>query len=228
MYIIYSIFRTLQSLQMSRPAFRKVAEGLPYICAHCRRRQLLATGSRRTIHTSLRMRQQQQPTKSSVLDLLEQRGYISQIAGDRNTLHGLLQRKRISFYAGIDPTAPSLHLGHLLPLMLLFWISIHGHTAVSLVGGATARVGDPSGRLTTRAYTDESVQRSNAQSMFAQTTELWKNVRRYAARHGYTETQMGKHRLLDNGHWLDSLNILDFLKTLGNGMRLGTMLGRDT
>jgi tyrosyl-tRNA synthetase len=163
-----------------------------------------------------------------VLTLLEERGLVNQIAGDRNGLNKLLRSKEAAVYAGIDPTAPSLHLGHLLPLMVLFWMSLYGHRVVSLVGGGTARVGDPSGRLTSRARTAEEVQQSNFQAMFEQTGRLLKSVRRYAERHGYKEEGIGEHQLLNNAEWLDQLNILDFLKLLGNGIRIGTMLGRDT
>ena len=163
-----------------------------------------------------------------MLTVLEERGLVNQIAGDRNGLDKVLQSKKAAIYAGIDPTAPSLHLGHLLPLMVLFWLSLHGNTVVSLVGGATARVGDPSGRLTSRAKTAEDVQNSNFEGMWSQTERLLKNVRKYVQRHGYKEADMGEHKLLDNAEWLDKLNVLDFLKMLGNGMRIGTMLGRDT
>ena len=107
-------------------------------------------------------------------------------------------------------------------------MSIYGHNAVSLVGGATAKVGDPSGRLTSRAKTVDSVQRSNATSMSEQLSALWRNAGQYAERHGYSDTRIEDYRLLDNGKWLNQLNVLDFLRSLGNGMRLGTMLGRET
>lgn len=134
----------------------------------------------------------------------------------------------MGFYAGIDPTAPSLHLGHLLPLMVLFWLYHHGHNVVSLVGGATARVGDPSGRLTSRAKTAEVVHETNFKAMYSQVGRIWDNALQYGQRHGYQAEEAGKKELLDNAAWLDNLNILDFLKMMGNGMRLGAMLGRDT
>ena len=160
--------------------------------------------------------------------MLEERGYVNQIAGDRGVLNKLLRTKHVGIYAGVDPTAPSLHLGNLLPIMVLFWVSLYGHQAISLIGAATARVGDPTGRLTSRAKTAESTQAENAVQMFNQMVALWKNATKYAERHGYKDTQIGKARLLENAKWLDQLSILDFLKVLGSGMRLGTMLGRDT
>ena len=202
-----------------------LAQRPAYVCLRCSLRQQNASKSQRRFHISPSKLQQ---NNAGLLPFLEERGFVKQIAGDRNTLGRLLRSRNVGFYAGIDPTAPSLHLGHLLPLMVLFWVSLHGHNAVSLVGGATARVGDPSGRLTSRAKTAENVQEANFKAMLVQTGELWKSVMKYAQRHGYKDEQIGQYMLLNNGEWLDKLNILDFLKTLGNGMRVGTMLGRDT
>ena len=123
---------------MSRPLASRISQTQSYTCIRCSLRQR----SRRAFHTTPRWRQ-----RIGVLTVLEERGLVNQIAGDRDDLDRILQTKKAATYAGIDPTAPSLHLGHLLPLMVLFWLSLHGNTVVSLVGGATARVGDPSGRL---------------------------------------------------------------------------------
>lgn len=161
----------------------------------------------------------------SLLAILDERGLVNQVAGNRSTFDELLRTKKLGFYAGIDPTAPSLHLGHLLPLMVLFWASICGHRAISLIGGGTARVGDPSGRLVSRANVEGNVQKSNTRSMFMRTEDLWANAAAYAQRH---EHEMRHYKLLNNEEWLDKLNVLDFLKVLGNGMRVGAMLGRDT
>lgn len=112
--------------------------------------------------------------------------------------------------------------------MVLFWLYQHGHHTVSLVGGATAKVGDPSGRLTSRAKTAEAVTESNLQAMHAQVAQLWQNAIQYGIRHGQGGEGVGRKELLNNAQWLDNLNILQFLKLMGNGMRVGTMLGRDT
>lgn len=112
--------------------------------------------------------------------------------------------------------------------MVLFWLYHHGHHTVSLVGGATAKVGDPSGRLTSRAKTAEAVTQSNFEAMFAQVDKLWESAIQYGRRHGRDGNDLGKRELLNNAEWLEGLNILNFLKMMGNGMRLGAMLGRDT
>ena len=72
--------------------------------------------------------------KGSMLDMLEKRGYVNQIVGPRDELDKLLTEKRVGIYCGVDPTAPSMHIGHLLPLMVLYWFYIKGFHACSLVG----------------------------------------------------------------------------------------------
>lgn len=147
---------------------------------------------------------------------------------DRNILSKVLSQRPVGFYAGIDPTAPSLHLGHLLPLMVLFWAYIHGHNTVSLIGSATAQIGDPSGRLVSRAETKQDIHRINAENLTRQVDTLWTRVAEYSTRHGYKPTSYGKTMLLDNRDWLFRLNIVEFLLSLGSSMRIGAMLGRDT
>ena len=71
--------------------------------------------------------------KESMLDMLEKRGYVNQIVGPRDELDKLLTEKRVGIYCGVDPTAPSMHIGHLLPLMVLYWFYIKGFHACSLV-----------------------------------------------------------------------------------------------
>ncbi|PPJ59827.1 hypothetical protein CBER1_10635 [Cercospora berteroae] len=184
-----------------------------YICQQCAR----------SLHKSAAQSRQQ-----SALSLLEERGLVNQIAGDRDALNKLLESRKVGFYAGIDPTAPSLHLGHLLPFMPLFWLYYHGHHVVSLVGGATAKVGDPSGRLTSRAKANEDAIQKNFESMFGQVQGLWGNVLKYGERYGLHQKELGKKEVLNNAEWLDGLNVLKFLRMMGNGARLGAMLSRDT
>lgn len=112
--------------------------------------------------------------------------------------------------------------------MLLFWLYHHGHHVVSLVGGATAKVGDPSGRLTARAKTAESTIEGNLERMHTQLGSLWENVLRYGKRHGQEQGNVGTKEVLNNATWLEGLKVLMFLRMMGNGARLGTMLGRDT
>lgn len=147
---------------------------------------------------------------------------------DRTALDTLLSSRRIGAYAGIDPTAASLHLGHLLPFMILFWLYIHGHSATSLIGGATAKIGDPTGRLTSRTEEKGQIRTSNLISMHNQVRGLWMNVDKIAQKHGYVRTLAWRRALLNNSTWMNKLNIVEFLSLMGKGARMGTMLGRDT
>ncbi|SMR44438.1 unnamed protein product [Zymoseptoria tritici ST99CH_3D1] len=205
---------------MSRICVSRLWQEHFHVCSQCRLSGLLKQRAQRSFHTTT--------ARKSLLSLLEGRGYVNQIAGDRDALDRLLQKRKVGFYAGIDPTAPSLHLGHLLPLMVLFWLYRHGHHVVSLVGGATAKVGDPSGRLTSRAAATESTIDANFRALHAQIGGVWENAIQYGRRHGDKAENAGRRELLNNAAWLDKLSILDFLRIMGNGMRVGTMLGRDT
>jgi tyrosyl-tRNA synthetase len=73
--------------------------------------------------------------RPSMLSLLEERGFVKQVAGGRDALDWLLTRKPVGAYVGVDPTAPSMHVGHLLPLMALYWLHLHGYRTVTLVSG---------------------------------------------------------------------------------------------
>lgn len=208
----------------------------PFVCRQClqsARHVAIRQTSTKTTATSATERITQANgvgagQQNSILEILEERGYIKDIAGSRSALIKLLQNKRVGAYAGIDPTAPSLHLGHLLPFMILFWLYIHGYHAVSLIGGATAKVGDPSGRLSSRKDMDQNTRVSNASAMHDQVTNLWMNVRKAAEIHGYKKGEQWKNHILDNSAWLNKLTVIDFLAVLGRGARMGTMMGRDT
>lgn len=139
-----------------------------------------------------------------------------------------MTEKRVGAYVGIDPTASSLHVGHMLPLMSLFWMHVHGYHTITLIGGATAKIGDPSDRLTTRDPQHKDVRAQNMVSMHNQLKKLWLNVESYGRKYGYNWNWMWRRALLNNSTWWDKLTMLEVLQVLGPGMRLGSMLARDT
>ena len=139
-----------------------------------------------------------------------------------------MTEKRLGAYVGIDPTAASLHVGHMLPLMSLFWMYVHGYHTITLIGGATAKIGDPSDRLKTRAASTKSVQVHNLVSMHYQLERLWLNVETYGKKYGYIPNGTWKRALFNNGAWWDKTTLIEVLQTLGPGMRMGSMLARDT
>src|ERR1700677_5361685 len=95
--------------------------------------------------------------KSDFLDVLSSRGFIQQVS-EPDVLDALAAQQRITAYIGFDCTAPSLHVGSLVPIMLLYWLQQTGHRPLVLMGGGTTRVGDPSGQdETRRLLTDETI-----------------------------------------------------------------------
>ncbi|KAL1638929.1 tyrosyl-tRNA synthetase [Diplodia intermedia] len=166
--------------------------------------------------------------KQSFLSMLEERGFVHQIAGTREVLDKLMTEKRIAAYCGVDPTAASLHVGHLLPFMVTFWMYFHGFHAVTVLGGATAKIGDPSGRTTAREHQASATRKANMAQMHIQLKKLWVSVERMARKHGYVREWAWRRALMNNNEWLGKLDVVEFLRVMGPAMRLGPMLSRDT
>ncbi|KAK4105644.1 hypothetical protein N658DRAFT_492120 [Parathielavia hyrcaniae] len=161
-------------------------------------------------------------------DMLEDRGFVKDIAGSRDTIRELMRTKRIGAYVGVDPTASSLHVGHLLPLMPLFWMYMHGYTTFTLLGASTAKIGDPTDRLQDRDMIASADLAMNLTKMHFQMKKLWGNVEAQARRHGYQKEWAWKRGLVNNNTWWNKLPLLEVLKRAGRYMRVGPMLSRDT
>ncbi|KAK3393694.1 tRNA synthetases class I-domain-containing protein [Podospora didyma] len=164
----------------------------------------------------------------NTFDLLEERGYIKDVAGQKDKLRELMRRKRVGAYVGIDPTASSLHVGHLLPLMPLFWMYMHGYPAISLLGGSTAKIGDPTDRLKSRDPVTHAEMTMNMTKIHYQLKQLWENVEEQARRHGFKKEWAWKRGLVNNNAWWNSLPMLEVLKRVGRAVRIGPMLSRET
>ncbi|KAI2628087.1 hypothetical protein GGS26DRAFT_582934 [Hypomontagnella submonticulosa] len=162
-------------------------------------------------------------------DTFKERGYVKDIAGTDEQIRELMRQKRIGAYVGIDPTAPSLHVGHLLPLMPLFWMYMNGFKAVSLIGGATARIGDPTDRLQSRTPISKGDMTLNITKIHYQLKRIWHNIDSLAPRYGYKkEPRIWSRALYNNSQWYSSLRFIDVVSRLFKGMRLGPMLSRET
>src|SRR6202161_3899348 len=94
--------------------------------------------------------------KSDFLNVLAERGFIHQVS-EPDALDALAREKQITAYIGFDCTAPSLHVGSLIPIMLLYWLQQTGHRPIALMGGGTTRVGDPSGKDEARRLLTDDV-----------------------------------------------------------------------
>ncbi len=151
---------------------------------------------------------------TNVLDELTWRGLISQTT-DMDALREALDGGPVTYYCGFDPTAPSLHHGHLVQLLLLRHLQLAGHSPIALVGGATGLIGDPrmSGErvLNSREIVAEWVERLRSQ------------ISRFLDFDGDNPAQM-----VNNLDWTGELTAIDFLRDIGKHYRLGTMLAKDT
>jgi tyrosyl-tRNA synthetase len=146
----------------------------------------------------------------------------------RNQLDNLFNQKRIGAYVGIDPTAPSLHVGHMIPLMALFWLYLHGFQAVTLIGGSTAQIGDPTGRSTMRDNMDLVERKANITKMQFQLKAMWEHVEALGRENNYNWHRYWKRAVLNNNVWLNKVSVQEILKTMGGGLRMGSLLSRDS
>ncbi len=147
---------------------------------------------------------------SGVLDTLKERGFVSQCS-DEPGLAKLLDGERTTFYIGFDPTGDSLHVGHLQQLMAMAHLQRAGHRPIALVGGGTARIGDPSGKSEMRKILSVETIAANADAF-----------RRQMAR--FLDFSEGKALLLDNAEWLAPLNYIEFLRDIGRHFSVNRML----
>ncbi|KAF9465038.1 hypothetical protein BDZ94DRAFT_433124 [Collybia nuda] len=165
-------------------------------------------------------------TGVGLLDDLAHRGLMHDVT-HRQALHAALARPQ-SVYAGVDPTARALHIGHLLPLMTLLHFHLRGHTVIPLIGGATGRIGDPSGRLVERQPADTKQVEGNAASLTASIQRFFGRAVEYAVR------RVGDHRrgpdavVANNLEWHERVNMLDFLQHVAIHARVNTMLNRES
>ncbi|KAK5788723.1 hypothetical protein VI817_009681 [Penicillium citrinum] len=159
---------------------------------------------------------------------LEERGLIHDVVGERELLHQVFTEKRAGIYVGIDPTAPSMHVGHMLPFMVLAWGYVWGLPVTFLLGGATSRVGDPTGRLKGREQVHSSIRKANMASMHMQLKKLGTSIEHYGRRHGYQKQAIWRRALVNNNTWWNAMPFIEVLRDLGAFVRLGPMLGRDT
>lgn len=162
----------------------------------------------------------------SLLRLLGQRQLIAATT-DPAKLAALLA-KRTGAYCGADPTAPLLHLGNLLPLMVLLHFRLAGHHAVGLVGGATGEVGDPSGRDTERLQMAAAVRATNIANIQLQMDRFLNHGVQFAKTRGWPVEPAGTGTVANNATWWTDMPFLHFLGTYGRHMRVPAMLARDS
>src|SRR5258708_7965462 len=154
--------------------------------------------------------------KSDFLNVLASRGYVHQVS-DADGLDALAAAGKVVGYVGYDCTAPSLHVGHLLSIMMLHWLQQTGNKPIALMGGGTTRVGDPSGRDETRkilSYNEIDANKDSIKGTFSK-------LLRFGA--GRADAVMA-----DNAEWLATLNYIEMLRDVGRYFSINRMLTMDS
>jgi len=155
-------------------------------------------------------------TNKQLLEDLEYRGLIYQVT-DREGLAKRLAEGPISLYCGYDPTADSLHIGHLLPVLMLRRFQEAGHHVVALVGGGTGMIGDPSGRSTERSL-------NAAETVAAWTESLKRQLERFLD----FDRKDNPAKLVSNYDWIGPMDVISFLRDVGKNFTVNYMLAKDS
>ncbi|MBB5324470.1 tyrosyl-tRNA synthetase [Anoxybacillus tepidamans] len=151
-----------------------------------------------------------------LLKELEWRGLINQVT-DQEGLEKLLSEEKVSLYCGFDPTADSLHIGSLLPILTLRRFQLAGHRPIALVGGATGLIGDPSGKKSERTL--------NAKEVVEQWSE---KIKEQLSRFLDFEAVDNPAKIANNYDWIGSLDVISFLRDVGKHFGLNYMLAKES
>jgi len=154
--------------------------------------------------------------KSDFLNILQERGFIHQCS-DFEGLDALAAKGQATAYVGYDCTAPSLHIGNFLTMMMLYWLQQSGNKPITLMGGGTTMVGDPSGKDETRAIRTVAEIEANKQSIRG----VFSKVLRYG-------DAASDAVMLDNAEWLTKLNWIEMLRDIGRHFSVNRMLTMDS
>lgn len=146
-----------------------------------------------------------------IINELEWRGAINQVT-DEAGLRKLTQEDKVTLYCGTDPTGDSLHIGHLIPFMILKRFQLAGHHPVILIGGGTGAIGDPSGRKSERQLQSMEQVHHNEEALTAQMKKLF-------GTENFT--------IVNNYEWLSKISLLDFLRDYGKLFNINTMLNKE-
>ncbi|MBS9340731.1 tyrosine--tRNA ligase [Neisseria elongata] len=151
----------------------------------------------------------------SIIQDLQSRGLIAQTT-DIEALDALLNEQKISLYCGFDPTADSLHIGHLLPVLALRRFQQAGHTPIALVGGATGMIGDPSFKAVERSL-------NSAETVAGWVESIRNQLKPFLSFEGENAAIMA-----NNADWFGSMNCLDFLRDIGKHFSVNAMLNKES
>ncbi|MFB1099357.1 tyrosine--tRNA ligase [Terribacillus sp. JSM ZJ617] len=152
----------------------------------------------------------------SILQDLKDRGLVQQTSDDAG-LEKHLSSQQVSLYCGFDPTADSLHIGHLVPMLMLKRFQQAGHRPIALIGGGTGMIGDPSGRSDERNLNDAATVESFSQGIQKQLASIL----------NFDEGENAA-KAVNNADWLGAMSIIDFLRDIGKHFGVNYMLAKDS
>lgn len=149
----------------------------------------------------------------NAFDVLQERGFFYQHTHEEAAKEKL-NNESVSFYVGFDPTADSLHIGHLLPVMAMRWLQQGGHRPLALVGGSTAMIGDPTGRTTSRPMMTQEQVNHNVEGIRNQLAKFL----------DFTEGTPNAAKIVNNYDWLAKLSYIEMLRDIGTCFSVNRMV----
>ncbi len=154
-------------------------------------------------------------TPANPIDVLRERGFLQDVT-DEEGLRRAFDTSRVTYYVGFDPTAPSLHVGSLVGIMAMAWMQRLGHRPVAIAGGATGRIGDPSGKDTERELLDDEALEQNLAGIRSQLSQ-------------FLDLSRPERGLLhDNYEWLGTFGFIAFLRDVGKHFSVNQMIARES
>ena len=158
----------------------------------------------------------------NVFEILNERGFIKQATNAEQVAH-LLSEGEVTYYVGFDPTAASLHVGSLVPIMAMAHLQRAGHKPIAVVGGGTTMIGDPTDKTEMRPMLSQEAIAANGKGILAQ-MQRYLNLDNGMANAGNSQATSEAGKFLNNADWLLSINYIDFLRDIGKHFRVNEMI----
>ena len=158
----------------------------------------------------------------NVFETLNERGFIKQTT-NAEQIARLLGEERVAYYVGFDPTASSLHVGSLVPIMAMAHLQRAGHKPIAIIGGGTTMIGDPTDKTEMRPMLSQEQISTNGKSILAQ-LRRYLNLDNGIANNEESQTASKVGRFLNNADWLLSVNYIEFLRDIGKHFRVNEMI----
>ena len=159
---------------------------------------------------------------SDVFEALNQRGFIKQVT-NAEQVADLLAAERVTYYVGFDPTAPSLHVGSLVPIMAMAHLQRAGHKPIAIIGGGTTMIGDPTDKTQMRPMLSQEEISANGKDILLQ-LQRYLNLDNGVAGNEETQITSTTGRFLNNADWLLTVNYIEFLRDIGRHFRVNEMI----